>query len=455
MGIDFQEFFTACNPDRALNLAKPEDRQYYIDFSSVRSDKIIRRLGRTIANSPQTTCQLFSGHIGCGKSTELFRLKAELEAKGFYVVYFECTEDLDLDNVDVTDVLLAIARQVSEKLEQDQLHIEPQGFRRLLEDAVNFLQTPIEEFEFAAGGAKLGTNQEGFNFSLPIGIASITAKARKDKNLRDRLRQYLAPRTNSLLGVINEELLKPATIALKQRGKQGLVVIVDNLDRVGPQLNPAKRPQNEYLFIDQGADLRKLACHLVYTVPLVLLFTNDREQLVNRLGGGTEPTVLPMVPVRTRSGELYEEGMRLLRQMVLSRAFPQLAPGERLARVLEVFDSLETLDRLCLASGGHVRKLMTLLYSCLQDEDPPLPRETLEGIIRSYRDSLLGTVDDDEWKLIVQVVRQKAIQGDEQFKILLPSTFFYEYRDNEGHWFGINPVLAETEQFKYWQEQVH
>ncbi|QZZ21235.1 AAA family ATPase [Leptothermofonsia sichuanensis E412] len=459
MAIDFQTFFAACTPDRALNLAKPEDRQFYIDFSSVRSAKVIQRLEKTIVLlSDQTpmTCQLFTGHIGCGKSTELFRLKAGLEAQGFYVVYFECTEDLDLNNVDVTDVLLAIARQVSEKLEQDRVSLaQPQGFRNLLQNAVNFLQTPIDEFEVAAGGFKAGANQEGeFKFSLPVGIASVTAKAQKDKNLRDRLRQYLAPRTNSLLSLINEELLIPATAALQAQGKKGLVVIVDNLDRVGAQLNAAKRPQNEYLFIEQGVELRRLACHLVYTVPLVLLFTNDREQMVNRLGGGLEPTVLPMVPVQTRDGQVYEAGMRLMRQMVLSRAFPTLTAEERLERIHEVFEDAASLDRLCFISGGHVRKLMTLLYSCLQDEDPPVSRDTLEGIIRSYRDSLLNTVDDSEWKLIVQVVRHQTVMGEEQFKILLPSSFFYEYRDNEGHWFGLNPVLAETRQFREWQERV-
>ncbi|PSB32647.1 AAA family ATPase [Stenomitos frigidus] len=458
MAIDFQKLFAACQPDRSLNLANPDDRPYYIDFSAVRGDKIIRRLRRTIGGSSQSTCQLFSGHVGCGKTTELFRLKSELEEDGYYVVYFECTEDLDLDNVDVTDVLLAIARQASEKLEQDQIFLEPQGFKKFLQDAVTFLQTEIDITGAQVnvpGGTKLSAKSDGkFEFSLPLGIASITAEAKKDKNLHDRLRQYLAPRTTSLLAIINDELLNPATIALRQRNKKGLVVVVDNLDRVGAQINNAKRPQNEYLFIEQGSDLRRLSCHLIYTIPLVLLFTNERDLLVNRLGGGTEPTVLPMVPVQSRDGQVYEEGMRLLRQMVLARAFPELtSEQERLERVHEVFQSPALLDRLCFISGGHVRKLMTLLFSCLQVDDLPLSSDGIESVIRDYRDALLVTVDDDEWKLIMQVVRQRVIQGDEQFKILLPSTFFFEYRDSEGRWFGLNPVLAETREYKHWLEQ--
>ena len=55
--------------------------------------------------------------MGSGKSTELLRLKAQLQKEGFHVVYFESSKDLDMGDVDITDILLAIARQVSEGIE--------------------------------------------------------------------------------------------------------------------------------------------------------------------------------------------------------------------------------------------------------------------------------------------------------------------------------------------------
>jgi len=76
---DLKRFYRACNPARTLDYSDPEDRRYYIDFTEVRSGNMIRELMRTITFSDDPTCQLFSGHIGCGKSTELLRLKAELQ----------------------------------------------------------------------------------------------------------------------------------------------------------------------------------------------------------------------------------------------------------------------------------------------------------------------------------------------------------------------------------------
>ncbi|HEY9728099.1 MAG TPA: P-loop NTPase fold protein [Chroococcales cyanobacterium] len=435
MKLHLPTFFKACNPAKTLVVGNPEDRQYYIDFSSVRGGRIIEALGRTIVRlSPdEPTCQLFTGHIGCGKSTELFRLKAQLEQHEFHVVYFESSKDLDMADVDISDILLSIARSVSENLESIGIHLKPQYFARLFNDIKGFLQTPIE----------LSTEAE-----LSVGIAKITAKTKDSPQLRDQLRQHLEPRTKSILEAINEEILERAIEELKRRGKKGLVVIVDNLDRVDPRPVPSGRSQPEYLFIDRGSQLRGLKCHVVYTLPLALMFSNEYEALKNRLGAGVAPKVLPMVPVRLRDGRESPKGMALLKQLVLARAFPGVEPQARLELMPEVFDEPATLDRMCRVSGGHVRHLLGLLYNCLQQEDPPFSRSCLESVIKGYRDDLTLAVDEQEWELLLQVVQQQHVKGEKEYQVLLRSMFVYEYRDDLGRWFGVNPALAETARFR-------
>jgi len=435
MKLHLLNFFKACNPAKTLVVGNPEDRQYYIDFSSVRGGRIIEALGRTIIRlSPEEpTCQLFTGHIGCGKSTELFRLKAQLEQHEFHVVYFESSKDLDMADVDISDILLSIARSVSESLESIGIHLRPRYFAKLFNDIKDFLQTPVE----------LSTEAE-----LSVGIAKITAKTKDSPQLRDQLRQHLEPRTQGILNAINEEILGRGIEELQLRGKKGLVVIVDNLDRVDPRPMPSGRSQPEYLFIDRGSQLRRLNCHVVYTLPLALMFSNEYEALKNRLGGGVAPKVLPMVPIQLRDGRDSPKGMALLRQLVLARAFPDVEPQSRLNLISEVFDSPETLDRMCRISGGHVRNLLGLLYSCLQQEDPPFSRSCLESVIKGYRDDLTLGVDEEEWDLLFQVVQQQLVRGEREYQILLRSAFVYEYRDELGRWFWINPALAETPRFR-------
>ena len=437
MGLDLPKFYRACNPSKPLNMGEVEYQKYYIDFSSVRGSKIIESLKRTITliSPDDPTCQLFTGHIGCGKSTELLRLKAELEQEGFHVVYFESSQDLDLADVDITDILLSVAGQVSESLEAIKIKLKPGYFSNLFREIVDFLQTPIE----------LEAEAE-----LSVGIGKITAKTKESPKLRRQLREYLEPRTAGILESINTELLERANAELKRRGKAGLVVIVDNLDRVDIRPLPSGRSQPEYLFIDRGEQLRKLNCHVVYTIPLSLIFSNDCETLKNRLGGGLTPKVLPMVPVRRRSGEENHEGMDLLRRMVLVRAFPNCSFDKQLELITEVFDRPETLDRLCRVSGGHVRNLLGLLFDCLRQDNPPISRECLESVIRERRDYLNSSIDDDEWNLLFQVVKQQSVKGDIEYQTLLRSMLVFEYRDERGCWYGINPALEEAQKFQSW-----
>jgi hypothetical protein len=447
--VDIRKFFRATNPSQTLNPEKEEDRQYYTDFSSVRGGQIIQELKDNISffSPDDPTCVLFTGHIGCGKSTELLRLKAELEQEGFHVVYFESSEDLEMADVDIGDVMLAIAKRVSESLEKAEVNSQATGFRALLEGTMKVLMTEVDvtaKTKIPGVGA-VGVNTQG-EFSLSAGIAELTVVAKNDQTLRERLNQYLAPQKNKLLDMINRELLEPAIVQLKQQGKRGLVVIVDNLDRIDNRTKSFGRPQQEYLFIDQSECLTKLRCHLVYTMPLALKFSNEYGMLTQRY---EEPKVLPMVPVQLQDGGDCEAGLTLLQQMVLARAFPDLGEAQQFEKITEVFDHPETLDRLCRVSGGHVRDLLRLLNDWLKKgRQLPLSGAILEDVIRARRNEMTMPISDDEWELLRQVKQRKKVSGDQGYQTLIRSRLVFEYRDRGESWFNVNPILAEAKELQ-------
>ena len=242
-------------------------------------------------------------------------------------------------DVDVSDILLTIAQKVSESLEKlERLNLEePKRLKGLLQNVVKLLQTEIEfsaeanvpgvgkvsassEGSFSAdlGIGQFKADEEGLEF-VASGIGKISAQAKGSPELRTKLREYLGPRTPGIIEMINKELLEPADQKLKEYGKKGLVVIADSLDKVDSSPKPWGRNQQEYLFVDRGEQLTGLQCHVIYTLPIALRFSNDYGTLIQRFD---PPKILPMVATQLQDGSECIPGMELMRQLVLARAFP-------------------------------------------------------------------------------------------------------------------------------------
>ena len=90
---NIDDAYKACDPEEAL-LA--EDRRY-VDLSDVRDDDnhLTRMIARRIKrhSAPNFHKKLVTGHCGCGKSTELHRLRAKLEDQNYFVIYLTSVRD--------------------------------------------------------------------------------------------------------------------------------------------------------------------------------------------------------------------------------------------------------------------------------------------------------------------------------------------------------------------------
>lgn len=158
-----------------------------------------------------------------------------------------------------------------------------------------------------------------------------------------------------------------------------------------------------------------------------------------------EVNLLPMVATHLRDGSEFTQGMELVRQLVLARAFPELSAQKRLAKVKEIFDTQETLDYLCCISGGHVRDVLRIVNEAIMEEDKlPISRDSIDKVIKIFRNQRRKAIDDKQWELLRRVVKTQTAAGDEGYKMLIRSMFVFEYRDDEGSWFDVNPLLKDA-----------
>jgi hypothetical protein len=155
--------------------------------------------------------------------------------------------------------------------------------------------------------------------------------------------------------------------------------------------------------------------------------------------------------LRNPSGEVNEAGLAKMKE-VIERRVEQAAPDSSLQT--EWFDSRETLEKLCLMSGGHVRNLLLMLQEAInQTDDLPITAKAVQRAITKARDVYRRTVDKDDWSILAKVSVSRRIVNDKQHRNLLFNRCILEYRyydddDEMQNWYDVNPLIKGIQEFK-------
>lgn len=145
------QIYNAFKPSEPLLASDPA----YVDCQAVRGDgDILLDIGQMINFSDKKpTCQLYTGHRGVGKSTELLRLQEDLRSKGYFVVYFAADkEDIEPEDTEYTDILLACTRHILEDLKDCG---NPEPIWRWLQGRIKAFKDIIPELEVTGGSVEL------------------------------------------------------------------------------------------------------------------------------------------------------------------------------------------------------------------------------------------------------------------------------------------------------------
>jgi hypothetical protein len=426
-----KRLYNAFDPFRPLPAGDPA----YVDCHEVRGDgDILEAVGREILYSDRITCQLYAGHRGAGKSTELLRLQQYLDEKGFFVVYFAADEeDIDPEDVQYADILLACTRNILAAFKD---RTDSQAILNWLkercEDLKDLLQTKISIDE-------LSIEAQVSQF------AKITTKMRSEPSERQKIRQLINPHTTTLTKALNEFIQD-----VKNKLPSGyfeLVLIADNLDRIVPVTQTDGRSNHDQIFIDRNEQLKDLDCHLVYTVPISLLYSDRAASLTDIYG---TPQVLPMIMVQTFENEPYQRGINKVIELLQKR----LNIVDSSKSIVDFFESRESLEMLCLMSGGHARNLLLLMKEALKYTDTlPISNKALQRSISELRNTYKNTIYANEWAALAKVYHSKEIVNDQLYRGLLFNRCILEYRylepDGESKvWYDIHPLIKGIKEFQ-------
>ena len=425
------KIYNAFNP-----MPLPPGDPAYVECREVRGDvDIVQDLGRRIRRSTELMCQLYSGYRGAGKTTELLRLKAKLEESQYFVVYFAADEeDLSVQDAQYADILLACTRNLLKQLKNSG---DPKPIADWLRSRFDDLRDLLAT-EVTVGDVSIEAQLSQFT--------KLTAAIRAEPSQRQKIREKVEPHTETLIVAINT-FIADATKRLPEEKKQ-LVIIADNLDRIVPIFRDNGRSNHEEIFLDRHEQLKALECHIVYTVPISIVYSKWATDLKDNYG---IPQVLPSIMVKRKDGKVYKSGLDKLIEAVSLRIKPFAAD---LDLATQVFESQAVLDLLCEMSGGYMRDLIQLVQESVNRTDTlPIIKKDVQRAIDELRDVYRRVVEEEQWEVLIQVHRIKDIGNDNSHRALLFNRCLLEYRyidtnDQKQTWYDVHPLILSLPKFQ-------
>jgi len=440
-----KKLYNACDPMRPATL------DYYTDCIDGRGDSALTRdvLAKLkLAGEEKYLCYLFSGHIGCGKSSELQHLRNTLlNAEGLERRYFPVLLDVSeyLDDYDVApiDILLAIVTELASSL-RTQLNIDLKDnyFEKRLQEVKDYF---LSDAEINEGVVPL------------LGAKIKIQRLKRAPEARKKVREALFPHMSTMVEEINT-VFDEARVALKkyqppagEKRFDDLLLILDSLERI-QRIDGMEEglPSQRELFLERYFLLTGMAAHVIYTVPLRLIRSKFGPQLISRYG---QLFVLPMVKVFLRGTcERYERGWHCIDALLKKRIGAEHSLAEVFTEEARVF--------LIHNSGGHIRNLMTFIQNaCSNTDGLPIPLSAVHKAIGQTVRTYSTGIEEAHWAKLVALERsldQQIPGGDDDYLAMLENMSILEYInggsedpfDSYEPWYAVNPIVRELRKFK-------
>ncbi|MGH9800656.1 MAG: hypothetical protein ACRD82_09850 [Blastocatellia bacterium] len=405
---------------------EPDDTKW-VDLNPVRGDfsesKMLYTLGivgeEALMPLPGPLYLAFSGHRGCGKSTELRRMEKRLQRHDrYFVVFIDVLNVLDVNNLRYSDILLAQAKALFDRLAEQRINLD-QVFLTNLE---NWFKERIEKHDTTrnfAAEIKAGSEARG---GLPWFVkifgalsdsirVNSTYKTEIRENVRNSFKEF-ADAFNPLLIHAEERL------AAANHGKK-ILFIVDGTDRL-------RGEDAEYFFIRDVYQLKLIEACFIYCAPIRLLSEHgDLQQTFELLR-------LPMIKISDKSEtSLLIKSRDVLRDLVYHRVDCRL------------FDFETTVDYLIRYSGGHVRDLVRPLNYCLAETlgqrriDSDCAQRAVKQLATEYR----RLIQQDDYSLLKKIDQsgKDYTPNTDATRCLLYDLVLLEYNV---YWWQSHPVVT-------------
>ena len=382
---------------------------------------------RRLEKPPDRGYHLFCGHLGCGKSTELRRIRNDLHSPAlYYVVFADAARDLDPNNLRYQDILLHLAARLARQLEDDRVSIDPVHIERLKSWFYQRVEEQAETREFALQ-VKAGMEAKAGLPFLGKVFAGISNAFKTNSTHKQVLRRTLQNYFTDFADGFNH-LIQAAEQALRtsRKGKR-ILFVIDGTDR-------QREEDARAFFISDVHQLKYVGGLFVYCAPIHLIY--ERGGIGRRFDYVFK---LPMIKVVNPDGSRNDTGRHAMLEMLHLRAAPEL------------FDD-GVADQLIDRSGGHPRDLLRLLKYAFTHAHDHFDSTAARQAVHQLASEFQRMLEPEDYELLAQIDSiSKPPPHTDRTRHLLYNLALLEYND---YYWRSHPAIRTTVAYDQAREQV-
>ncbi|HEX7627787.1 MAG TPA: hypothetical protein VF354_02565 [Candidatus Methanoperedens sp.] len=406
-----EEFIVADNLDNAWSnfdpiYPLPANCPFYVE----REDKPLNKLKRALLREHrQPPKYFFSGHRGCGKSTELNILAADDEInQKFFVIKYSVKDVCDVNNLSYIDVLFSLGAQLFIGYSDTGKELRPELIKALenwKNDVVEQVREEIDSFEGSIEGGLKG-------FFL-----SVLGKFRSEDNTTKTIRTKIEPRLSELIEQIN---LIVADIEGKEKKK--VLVLIDDMDKPNPD-------QAKKIFYDYNTAITQPACSIVFTVPISIFFSQEFTAIRETR------FFLPNVKLHFKDDKnrKNEKGFTLMSSFIFHRMKEDLIEPDACEYAIKMGAGVfrETARIMQISADNAIAKGRSGIIK--------------EDVVRAeseIRSDFKRMLSSEDYVILKRVCENNEMHGIEKIGHLLHNLSILEYMNDET-WCDIHPTLEK------------
>jgi len=435
--------YQACDPTEALESGDPR----YVPLAAARGDDFAekggwrRQISKAIYQSKKPASCLVSGFLGDGKSTELKRLIQELKdgttGHKIAAIYVDCEKYINPEIYSFVDILMAIIGETGKQLLADYgVKLQPSYWRTRFSEVQDLLTSTVA-LESADAKAKF----DPFEVALKLSL-----KTKAEATTRKQLWTALEGENSNLAEKFGELLSAEARPALKKKGYNDIVIVVDWLEKLICLDGEKEGTPNSHvdLFIHHAPHFLKFGTHLVLTVPIDLVYSAEQERLTSAYG--REPEVISAVRVISHFAE-KERRIAIDAMLELLRKRFERVEGKSIA-FQAVFPNVRLAEELIEFSGGHPRQLLILIRQCLQFIDElPISRKAFEAAKKKEVQAASRKVPERWFAKLAAVNATHRIDNDTEHLEMLRTLCVFAYANSEPV-YSVDPAILQLKRMK-------